>query len=92
MGYPTKVQLIQRKKGPDQWYINIPTAVAEAMDFSKGEVVEWHMEDRGLLAISRLEAPASVLKKNRRVSSKSSKRSCGRAAGSASRSGSGKKA
>ena len=32
MGYPTKVQLIHRKKTADQYYINFPTAVAEAMD------------------------------------------------------------
>jgi len=65
MGYPTKVQLIKRKNGPDQWYINFPTAVAEAMDFSKGEVVNWHIEDRALLALSRQTPPASALKKNR---------------------------
>lgn len=90
MGYSTKVQLIQRKKGPDQWYINIPTAVAEAMDFSKGEVVEWHVEDRGLLALSRTEAPVSVLKKNRPGFSKSSNISSKKGAAPAGRSGSGK--
>ena len=31
MGYPTKVQLISRKKTADQYYINFPTAIAEAM-------------------------------------------------------------
>lgn len=41
MGYPTKVQLISRKKGADQYYINFPTAVAEAMEFQKGEIIEW---------------------------------------------------
>ena len=38
MGYPTKVQLIRRKKTADQYYINFPTAVAEAMEFEKGEI------------------------------------------------------
>jgi hypothetical protein len=37
MGYPTKVQLIRRQKGGDQYYINFPTAIAEAMEFDKGE-------------------------------------------------------
>jgi len=64
MGYPTKVQLIKRKNGPDQWYVNFPSTIAEAMDFSKGEVVEWHIEDRGLLALSRRETPPGLLKKN----------------------------
>jgi len=49
MGYPTKVQLIQRKKGADRWYINFPTAVAEAMDFEKGEIVNRHIQDRANL-------------------------------------------
>lgn len=34
MGFPTKVQLIQRKAS-EQWYINFPSAVAQAMEFSK---------------------------------------------------------
>jgi len=43
MGYPTKVQLISRKKTADQYYINFPSAIAEAMGFSKGERVEWEI-------------------------------------------------
>ena len=43
MGYPTKVQLISRKKG-DQWYVNFPNALARAMDFKKGETVEWEIQ------------------------------------------------
>jgi hypothetical protein len=62
MGYPTKVQLIQRKAS-EQWYINFPSAVAQAMDFSRGETVEWHIEDKSLLALRRLATPPSVLKK-----------------------------
>lgn len=57
MGYPTKVQQIIRKKGTDQWYINFPTPIAEAMDFQKGEVVEWSIVDRGHLILSRHHAP-----------------------------------
>jgi hypothetical protein len=62
MGFPTKVQLIQRKSS-EQWYINFPSAVAQALDFSRGETVEWHIEDKSLLALRRLHPPASVLKK-----------------------------
>ena len=40
MGYPTKIQLISRQKG-QQWYVNFPNALAEAMNFEKGETVEW---------------------------------------------------
>lgn len=57
MGYPTKVQQIIRKKGTDQWYINFPTPIAEAMDFQKGEVVEWSIVDKGHLILSRQHVP-----------------------------------
>ena len=56
MGYPTKVQLISRKRGVDQWYINFPTALAQAMDFRKGEVVEWHVKDCASLTLRRKES------------------------------------
>ena len=56
MGYPTKVQLIKRKKS-EQWYINFPSAVAQAMDFERGETVEWFVEDRTTLILKRPSAP-----------------------------------
>jgi hypothetical protein len=62
MGFPTKVQLINRK-GSEQWYISFPSTIAQAMEFSRGETVEWIIEDKALLALRRLEAPAPVLKK-----------------------------
>lgn len=55
MGYPTKVQLI-RRKGSEQWYINFPAALAQAMDFTKGEVVQWSIQDRTTLTLRRTEA------------------------------------
>lgn len=61
MGYPTKVQLIARKKGSDQYYINFPTAVAEAMDFQKGETIEWIIEDKANLIAHRPEVPPSPI-------------------------------
>jgi len=68
MGFPTKVQLIQRKSS-EQWYINFPSAVAQAMDFSRGETVEWTIEDKSLLALRRLNPPPSTLKKTLPASS-----------------------
>jgi hypothetical protein len=55
MGFQTKVQLINRTSS-EQWYI-------------KGEVVEWFIEDKSLLALRRLEPPPSVLKKKHRTAS-----------------------
>jgi hypothetical protein len=74
MGFPTKVQLIKRKAS-EQWYINFPSAVAQAMEFARGETVEWLIEDKALLALRRLEAPAPVLKKTLSASSPGSKSS-----------------
>jgi len=52
MGYPTKIQLIARKKG-QQWYVNFPNALAQAMNFKKGETVEWEVESREVLKMLR---------------------------------------
>jgi hypothetical protein len=38
MGFPTKVQLILREDS-QQWYINFPPAIAQAMGFTRGEIV-----------------------------------------------------
>lgn len=55
MGYPTKVQLIQRQNST-QWYVNFPAAVAQAIEFKKGEVVEWFLEDKNTLILKRVSA------------------------------------
>jgi hypothetical protein len=68
MGFPTKVQLIKRKSS-EQWYINFPSALAQAMDFARGETVEWCVEHKSLLALRRLHPPAPVLKKTLPASS-----------------------
>jgi hypothetical protein len=67
MGFPTKVQLIQRKES-EQWYINFPSAVAQAMDFSKGETVEWVVADRENLIMHRREAPATSIDVKKKLS------------------------
>ena len=63
MGFPTKVQLIQRKDS-QQWYINFPSAVAQAMEFQRGEIVEWIVEDKNRLLLRRRKVPTATLKKN----------------------------
>jgi hypothetical protein len=72
MGYPTKVQLIQRQDS-QQWYINFPAPIAQAMDFSKGEEVQWTIADKTHLILSRKAAPPNpvALKKTIPSSSKS---------------------
>ena len=77
MGYPTKVQLIKRKKTADQYYINFPTAIAEAMELEKAEVVEWIIEDKANMIMHRKHVPASpvTVKKTLGRSSRASRNS-----------------
>lgn len=62
MGYPTKIQLIKRSKS-EQWYINFPSALAQAMDFERGEVVEWSIETKNKLILTRNEKVSDDKKK-----------------------------
>ena len=54
MGYPTRVQLIERKES-QQWYINFPAPLAQAMEFEKGEVIEWVIQDKHTLVLHRAQ-------------------------------------
>ena len=62
MGYQTKVQLIKRAKS-EQWYVNLPAQIAQAMEFERGEIVEWYIEDKSTLALKRTTPPALILKR-----------------------------
>jgi len=62
MGFPTKIQLIKRAKS-EQWYINFPSAIAQAMEFERGEVVEWLIEDKHKMILQRDESVLSSEKK-----------------------------
>jgi antitoxin component of MazEF toxin-antitoxin module len=53
MGYKTKVQQIKRKRSR-QWYITLPSALAQAMEFKKGETVEWQIDAKGTLKLRRI--------------------------------------
>ena len=64
MGFPTKVQLIQRRDS-QQWYINFPSAVAQAMEFTRGEIVEWIVEDKHRLVLRRRKVFPAALKKTK---------------------------
>ena len=64
MGYPTTIQLIARSKG-NQWYVNFPNALAKALDFKKGEVVEWEIQDRNTLVLVRTGATDKISERER---------------------------
>jgi antitoxin component of MazEF toxin-antitoxin module len=52
MGYKTRVQLVNRKKSR-QWYVNFPSALAQALELAKSEEVEWVIESRDELILRR---------------------------------------
>ncbi len=62
MGYSTKIQLIKREKS-EQWYVNFPSAVAQAIEFGQGEVVEWIIDDHQNLILRRSNEAVAELKK-----------------------------
>jgi hypothetical protein len=62
MGYPTKIQLSKRTAS-EQWYVNFPSAVAQAMEFQKGEVVEWLIEDKQRMTLKRADQALELGKK-----------------------------
>lgn len=53
MGYKIKVQKVQRAK-TKSFYINMPAAIAEAMEMEKGEEYEWFIEDKNTLVLKRV--------------------------------------
>ncbi len=55
MGFRTKVQTIKRKTS-EQWYINFPSAIAQACEFDYGEAVEWILQDKYTLVLRRTAA------------------------------------
>lgn len=62
MGYPTKIQIIKRAKS-EQWYVNFPAAVAQAIEFQQGEIVEWIIDDHQRLVLKRSDKAVESLKK-----------------------------
>jgi len=61
MGFKTKVQLIKRQNS-EQWYINFPSVLAQALEFSRSENVEWVVSDKKYLILTRPEAPRDPIK------------------------------
>lgn len=53
MGFQSKVQVIERSGGTRQFYLICPAPLAEAMEFEKGETIEWVVVDKHELTIKR---------------------------------------
>ncbi|HEY5716620.1 MAG TPA: hypothetical protein VIS54_09405 [Psychromonas sp.] len=54
MGYKVKIQKVQRPTNKS-FYINMPTAIAEALKMEKGEEFEWSIEDKNTLVLKRVK-------------------------------------
>ncbi len=66
MGYMTKMQLIKGQKS-EKWYVNLLSAIAQAMDFQRGEIVEWLIEDRKKMVLVRSDKAVEESKKKLRT-------------------------
>jgi antitoxin component of MazEF toxin-antitoxin module len=64
MGYVVKVQKVERPTNRS-FYLNLPAVLAEALDIPKGEQLQWSVEDKNTLILSRVRA-----KKPRRLRQK----------------------
>jgi len=58
VGYKTKIQKVERPTN-QSFYVNLPSAVAQAMNIEKGEEFEWVIENKNLLLFKRV-----VIQKN----------------------------
>jgi len=52
MGYSTKIQQITRSDF-NQYYVNFPRVIIKAMNFSKGDLIEWEIADKDTLILKR---------------------------------------
>ena len=55
MAYVTKLQVIERANGQQQFYLICPAPLAQALEMEKGETIEWVVEDKRTLRIRRSE-------------------------------------
>jgi hypothetical protein len=56
MGYLTKIQVVERSNGQRQFYLICPAPLAQALEMEKGESIEWVVENKWILRITRGEA------------------------------------
>jgi len=54
MGYLTKIQKVERPTN-QSFYVNLPSALAQAMNVEKGEKFEWIIENKNLLLLQRVK-------------------------------------
>jgi len=63
MGYAVKVQKVERPTNRS-YYVNLPAALADAASISKGEEMEWIIEDQNTFILRRCKKRKTNLKKD----------------------------
>ena len=53
MGYCASVQVIRRGGKNRQYYVICPAPLAQALEITKGETLEWVVEDKYTLTLKR---------------------------------------
>lgn len=53
MGYFSKLQVIERANQTRQFYLICPAPLARALELSKGEEIEWIVQDKASLLLKR---------------------------------------
>jgi antitoxin component of MazEF toxin-antitoxin module len=66
MGYITKIQKVERPTNKS-FYVNLPSAVAQALEIEKGELFEWIIENKNLLLLKRMKKLKRLNSKKGRV-------------------------
>lgn len=56
--FEMKLQVIRSKGRATRLFVNVPLALAAALDMQPGERLRWQLLDRSDLRLIRLEAPA----------------------------------
>ena len=62
MGYKVKIQKVERPTNKS-FYVNLPAAMAEAMDIQKGEEFQWLIDDRNTMILKRMKNRKSFIDK-----------------------------
>lgn len=66
MGYPVKMQKVERPTN-QSFYLNFPSALAQALNIRKGENFEWIVENKNVLILKRMKKlPRNITKKRMR--------------------------
>lgn len=66
MGYPVKMQKVERPTN-QSFYLNFPSALAQALDIQKGECLEWEVETKNLILLKRLKQKSLIKLKTKKT-------------------------